>query len=151
MRYLILPFLFFLISCKPELKKNDAIDTSKSAEKLPAYNPVQFRGLERIYFEPVRDTKNLTIQVKPLLPARLTQEKFPNGKHIDPDIYSDQDFYQVNVHDFKIPVNGFDVWLREVRDHSHPRISKLWWAIYDNAKLCDIWYYTSYKSGTGRD
>jgi hypothetical protein len=49
------------------------------------------------------------------------------------------------VHDFQLPLNttNHPVWIREVTNVGHPRISGLWWALYDNGRRSDVWYYTA--------
>ena len=126
----------------PLIKIRPYIDVSIAAEKSNMQNCIQLKGLEKIYFqraEREESIRNNLINVISLLPVTLAKTEFSDVRRI-----LGQDEYQVTVSDYKIPIKDSELWLREVIDHSHPRISKLWWVVYDNGRRGDIWYYTAY-------
>jgi hypothetical protein len=51
---------------------------------------------------------------------------------------------QTTVSDFRLPpVFRDEVRLRQVVDHSHPRISELWWALYHDGRRGEVWYFSA--------
>ena len=107
---------------------------------------VRLEGLERLYFErvvglgdqhsatrPSQDVASLipAVLARPEFATRVSQPKEPDG--------------QLLVRDFELPLGSIKhrIWIREVSDVSHPRISELWWALYDDGSRTDVWYFTA--------
>ena len=51
----------------------------------------------------------------------------------------------LTVHDVEVyPLSSsHPIWIREIVDSTHPRIDRLWWALYDGGRRSDIWYFTA--------
>lgn len=97
-----------------------------------AIQRVRLDGLERVYFERVGGPAP---QREPPGPALL-----PDTLGADLGDLPEE----TAVRDFRLPpVFRGALVLRQVIDHSHPRISQLWWALYDNGRRSDVWYFTA--------
>jgi hypothetical protein len=146
MKYFTIPFIILLIFGKSDLNECGLFDSPQSTEQSNMKNPVHLNGLERIYFQCVgkeNAPKNELKNVHSLLPATLSKIDIA-GKQYN----SGSDEYRILVRDYPIPIKRSNIWLREVIDHTHPRISKLWWAVYNNGRRSDIWYFTALPDRT---
>jgi hypothetical protein len=142
MKYFIILIFILPFSRKPDLQKHGVIDSFQTGGQSFIQNPVELVGLEQLYFQRAEREESIRqnlSNVLSLLPARLAEPEFTDLRN-----YTAEDVYQVTVHDFIIPFKESRLWLREVIDCSHPRISKLWWVVYDNGRRSDIWFFTAY-------
>lgn len=109
----------------------------------PAVAQLRLEGLGRVYFERVAgpgEQLPLPEPVASLIPAILPEpERASTGRNgIEPDL-------DLQVRDFEFSPQPMEhsVWIREVRDDSHPRISTLWWALYDHGRRSDVWCFVA--------
>ena len=109
---------------------------------VPGRASLRLQGLDRVYFSraaaaggPLSAPQTARI----LLPEILDKPRYvsTHPKPVDPDGL-------VFIRDLEFPLGspGHRVWIREIIDHNHPRISKLWWALYDQGRRSDVWYFT---------
>jgi hypothetical protein len=99
--------------------------------------PARLKGLDRLYFQNVGEpgaVLDASPVVASLLPELLRESDF-SRKPMSPEEY--------NVRDFRLPSGswGRKLWLRQIVDFSHLRIHKLWWALYDDERRSDVWYF----------
>jgi hypothetical protein len=99
--------------------------------------PARLKGLDRLYFQNVGEpgaALDASPVVASLLPELLRDSDF-SRKPMSPEEY--------NVRDFRLPSGswGRKLWLRQIVDFSHLRINKLWWALYDDERRSDVWYF----------
>jgi hypothetical protein len=107
-----------------------------------AQQRIRLEGLDRVYFERVRPSAASRDLLPPdtlALPdslATITPEPRRLGV---------RDEIQVTVRDFRVPgaPAGHALILRQAIDGSHPRITRLWWALYDNGRRGEVWYFTA--------
>jgi len=106
---------------------------------------VRLIGLDRLYFshvagpgEQLRAPHNTAF----LLPVTLPKPQFVTT---DSQPIKTDGVRMLFVHDFQLPLNttNHPVWIRELTNVSHPRITELWWALYDGGYRTDVWYYTA--------
>lgn len=114
----------------------------------PAMAAVRFAGLERLYFERMDATRapwQATATLRELLPQQLADDERVVASGMDAD--ADGEFH---VRDIALPVAGTAgaLWLREVEDARHPRISALWWALYQDGERGDVWFYSAMPERT---
>ena len=110
----------------------------------PAAARVRLEGLDRLYFERVVGLGGQLPAAKPnqdvasLIPDVLAKPEFASGTSAA--VESDAELL---VRDFALPLRSVkhQVWIREVLDVSNPRISELWWALYDDGRRSDVWYF----------
>lgn len=110
----------------------------------PAGAQVRLEGLDRLYFERFAGPGGQLPASEPsqkvafLIPEALAKPEFASGtsRAVEPD-------GELLVRDFELPLRSIKhrVWIRELLDVSHPRISKLWWALYDHGRRSDVWYF----------
>ncbi len=95
-------------------------------------------GLDRLYFQHVGkpgEALDAPPAVASLLPKLLRESDF-SRKPISIEGF--------NVRDFRLPSElwGRKLWLRQIIDLGHPRITELWWALYDHERRSDVWYFS---------
>ena len=99
--------------------------------------PARLKGLDRLYFQNVGEpgaALDASPVVASLLPELLRESDF-SRKPMSPEGY--------NVRDFRLPSGswGRKLWLRQIVDVRHSRISELWWALYDHERRSDVWRF----------
>ena len=99
--------------------------------------PARLKGLDRLYFQNVGEpgaALDASPVVASLLPQLLRESDF-SWKPMSPEGY--------NVRDFRLPSGswGRKLWLRQIVDVRHSRISELWWALYDHERRSDVWRF----------
>jgi hypothetical protein len=103
-------------------------------------------GLDRLYFQHVGRAA-VALDAPPgvasLLPEilRLTDRGTINATSLSEGL---------NVCDFHLPFDSqeIDLWIRQIVYADHPRIAKLWLALYDRGRRRDIWYFIPDPSRT---
>jgi len=114
---------------------------------------VRLEGLNRLYFEHIvglgdeRAASQPSQDVPSLIPAHLAKPEF--ATRVSQSTERDD---QLLVRDFELPIRSSKhrIWIREVSDINHPRISELWWALYDDGRRTDVWYFTANPNKTDR-
>lgn len=102
---------------------------------------LRFEGLERVYFEHV-GMPGAPLASPPAVTSLLpktVQSSLLGRQAIESPMLSDE----VTVRDFRLSSGRWkrDLWLRQVVDRRHPRITDLWWALYDDGRRSDVWYF----------
>jgi hypothetical protein len=104
---------------------------------------LRLQGLDRMYFSraaaPGGSLSGAPQTARMLLPETLEKPQYvsTDSKPVDSEGL-------VFARDLEFPLGspGHRVWIREVIDSHHPRISELWWALYDQGRRSDVWYFT---------
>jgi hypothetical protein len=117
-----------------------------AAAPLAAAAGLRFEGLERLYFERI-DAANAAwkhaAELSVLLPAQLEAPQQVEAAALDPDAE-----FRVRDVVLPLPARTAPVWLREVEDARHPRISSLWWALYEGGVRREVWFYSAIPART---
>src|SRR5215510_12191719 len=100
--------------------------------------PARLDGLDRLNFQHMAKlgaALDAPPAVASLLPELLRESDF-SRKPISAE--------EFDVRDFRLPSGswGRKLWLRQIIDVRHPRIFELWWALYDNERRSDVWYFS---------
>lgn len=104
--------------------------------------------LERLYFDRIAGPGGelpSSLSIAPLLPEILPHPGFASrpaaGKESSDEL---------TARDFELPSRSSNrpLWLREIVDRSHPRIAKLWWALYDGGRRSDVWSFMAIPDRT---
>jgi hypothetical protein len=118
-----------------------------AASPPPTRSPLRLSGLDRLYFTHVGGADNLTAppRVAALLPRRLLRASPIPAASPSPSLEEPEESRasDIAVTDFllEVPaVPGF-VFLRQVVDSHHPRITELWLALYDGERRSDVWHF----------
>lgn len=102
-----------------------------SAQATPSSSPLRFQGLERVYFERVEAPEALPgmpPDIAETLPATWDR---PGARAAG-----------ISVRDFDVPVRDRPLRIREVAEFRHPRVARIWWALYDTGRRTDVWTFT---------
>jgi hypothetical protein len=105
------------------------------------------RGLDRLYFTHVGSADALTA---PAPVAALLPRTLPALPARTPSPAADGE--EIAFQDFPVPLPNAPgrVSLRQVNDSSHPRISELWLALYDQGRRSDVWHFQAYPNPDGK-
>jgi hypothetical protein len=109
---------------------------------------MRFEGLERLYFDRIAEAGGAlpsSLNVAVLLPETLERPGFASKPPACEDS-SDE----LTVYDFELTSRSSNrrLWVREIVDRSHPRISRLWWALYDGGRRSDVWSFEAFPDRT---
>jgi len=136
-------------------------------QTLSATDILRLQGLDRVYFKhvvgpgaplvaasPSRDGRpGVAVNVVPsfvveLLPEVVQSANFTVKAKANPENQDDDDEGGIEVRDVRLPPKG---WTREaffrqivasgLSSGISPRINQLWWALYDNGRRSDVWYF----------
>ena len=115
-----------------------ALLTAQVSVALPA---ARLHGLDRLYFERVEgpgDSLPVPQVVGSLLPDSI-ESSVPAHETADTRARPEN----VEVRDFSLPLPGWprELRLRQVIRREPPRITDLWWALYDGGQRTDAWYF----------
>jgi hypothetical protein len=104
---------------------------------------MQLQGLDRLYFTQVGGAEAVTAPaaVAALLPRTLRAFRTTPPSR-------EGDGGEITVEDFPLPLPNRprELTLRQVIDSSHPRISELWLALYDEGRRSDVWHFQALPS-----
>jgi hypothetical protein len=121
------------------------IQRKDSAEASAALSPLRLQGLDRVYFQHVggpEDRSAMSPSVGALLPEVIlaaNSEPKTTAKQGD-------DENEVQVRDFRLPLqrSARRLFLRQiVVDRETSRATELWWALYDDGRRSDVWYFSA--------
>ena len=140
-----------------------------SATYLFAIKVLRLQGLERVYFKhvvgpgeplvpanPSRDGRaGVPVNVVPsfvveLLPEVLRSASFSAEAKANRESQENDDGGGIKVRDVSLPLTSSsgEVSLRQIVASGHsseisPRIDQLWWALYDDGRRSDVWYFAA--------
>ena len=108
----------------------------------------RLEGLERLYFDRLAgpgDKLSSSLNVALLLPEILQR---PNLASMPTAGEGSSD--ELTVRDLELPSasSNHPLLVREIMDHSHPRIARLWWALYDGGRRSDVWTFQAIPDRT---
>jgi hypothetical protein len=136
-------FLCLLVAVAQDEKP---IQRKDSAGISAALSPLRLQGLERVYFQHVGGPENLSAMppsVGALLPEVILAD---NSEPKTTAKREGDDENKVQVRDFRLPLqrSARRLFLRQiVVDPETSRITKLWWALYDDGRRSDVWYFSA--------
>ncbi len=122
------------------------VQRKDSAEVSAALPPLRLRGLDRVYFQHIGSPENRSAMppsVGALLPEVIPPANSERKTKAKQEVDDDND---VQVRDFRLPLQRFyrKLFLRQiVVDRETSRITKLWWALYDDGRRSDVWYFSA--------
>jgi hypothetical protein len=135
--------LCWLVAVAQDEKPVQRKDSVRVSAALPL---LRLQGLDRVYFQHVgvpEDRSAMPTSVGALLPEVIqpanSQQKTAAKKEVD-------DANDVQVRDFRLqlPPSPRRLFLRQiVVDRETSRITKLWWALYDDGRRSDVWYFSA--------
>ena len=102
-----------------------------------ATSGTRFQGLDRLYFEKVERVPSQLVRFLP-------EARRENGSRTKTKIMEGELETYVEVHDFLLPLRGEPrkLSLREIVARPETsRITEVWWALYDEGKRTDVWYF----------
>lgn len=103
---------------------------------------LDFRGLERLYFQPFADPAEVETHcashLRSLLPSSLSSSVSAPSVT---DLAEEAICERFALADHPLPLPTEEVVLREVRDHNHPRIHGQYWCLYSGRRRTGCWHF----------
>lgn len=119
---------------------------AQDEKPIPALSPLRLQGLDRVYFQHVggpEDRSAVPPSVGALLPEVIL------AANSEPKTTAKQegdDENEVQVRDFRLPLQRSPrrLFLRQILvDRETSRVTELWWALYDEGRRSDVWYFSA--------
>ncbi len=142
--YLLLCAAACIFAGEAEMKHKDK-EASGTIRRTPL---ARLYGLDRLYFQHIgwsAGALNAPAVVTSFLPELLrigdVNRETGDAKGVPEG---------VDVRDFLLPAEsqGRKLWIRQIIYADHPRVAKLWWALYDSGERSDVWYFIPDPSQT---
>jgi hypothetical protein len=110
---------------------------------------LRLQGLDRLYFKHVGGPGDPLVapsfaRLVPALLPETIQPKSPSGRTDGKRKLSDEIETEAEIRDFQLPLRDTSkkLFLRQVVvSNAGARITKLWWALYDDWRRGDVWYF----------
>ena len=119
------------------------------AVQMPtASTQLRLEGLEQVYFDRVAAPGGQipsSPDIAHLLPATLQQPGVASTARAREGL---ADAPTVRDLELTSPSSKRRLWIREIVDESHPRISQVWWALYDSGGRSDVWTFMAFPNRT---
>jgi|CXWL01.1.fsa_nt_gi hypothetical protein len=109
---------------------------------------LRLEGLEQVYFKRIAgpgETLPPALRIAVFLPETLRHPGFTSRPPA-----REESSEALTVHDFELTSRSSNrrLWVREIVDYSHPRITQLWWAFYDDGRRSDVWNFMAASDRT---
>ncbi len=117
------------------VKRADAQAPGASLIQAKLAKPLmRLDGLDRLYFQNVgkpTGVLNVPTAAASLLPEFLRLTELDRRRVNAPSLPEG-----LNLYDFHLPLDSREsnLWIRQIVYADHPRIAKLWWALYDRGQ-----------------